>query len=181
MSTHPDLLAALAAEIASDPSQRGYAGKSAGQITALMNAPVVVASAAAHRDVSISDVEGYLRARLLVTKLRSWAEAAEAGTPREAALELLDIIASPRLQNFSTGTASGRANILGLFALLVAAGAGGMTQEHADDLAAMTLAEPGAPTTLHPRWVDVVLSLPFEVRAGLPNVVTEAMIDEALA
>lgn len=173
------LQARIRAEVQANPAT--YSGKSAAEIAALMSAPVVVAAPAAHRDVSISDVEGYLRARLILAQLRPWTEAAPAGTAKLAALELLDIIASPRLSRFTTSTDTGRANILGLFAVLVAATGGIVTQQHYDDLAAMTVDPAGAPVTRHPRWVDVMLSLPPEAAAGLPNEVTPEMIAEALA
>jgi hypothetical protein len=114
-----------------------YAGLTEAEAAVALNAPV--AQPAAHRDVPISDVEGYLRARLLVTRLRAWAATATFGTAREAALELLDIIASPRLSMFMTSTETGRSNIMGLFAALVAATDGIVTQQHYDDLLAMTL------------------------------------------
>lgn len=178
---HPELRAALAAEIASDPSQRGYAGKSAGQITALMNAPIVVAEPPAYRDVLISDVEGYLAARLVLVGLDDWIETAAPGIAKQAARQLVQIIRGGRISVFLTSDKARRDSILNLFGLLTKAGAGGLTLEHYADIAAMTLAPAGPPTTLHPRWVDVQVSLSAEPRAGLPNVVTEAMIDEALA
>lgn len=173
------LKTAIAAEIQSDPAT--YAGKTAAEIAALMNAPVVVAAPSAHKDVTISDVEGYLRARLILAQLRPWAAVAASGTAKLAALELLDIIASPRLARFTTSTDTGRANILGLFATLVAATGGIVTQQHYDDLAAMTVDPVGAPIMRHPRWVDVMLSLPPGAAAGLPNEVTPETIAEALA
>lgn len=119
-----------------------YAAMTPDEAEAALNA--ATPAAPSHRDVSISDVEGYLRARLLVTGLRDWVSTeAATGVPKSAALELFDIIASPRLMNFSTGTDAGRANILGMFALLVQAGAGGLTAEHLADLTAMTV-KPGA-------------------------------------
>lgn len=201
MSMHPDTLAALCsairAEIQSDPSQRGYVGKTVGQIAALMNAPIVTAPPAQHRDVSISDVEGYLRARLLVTRLRRWVLTDPGGTAQMAAEELLDIIASPRLSNFTTSSEAGRTNILGLFAALVAATGGIVTQEHYDDLAAMTTASGGAPVVEPSRWATMIEGIgaaptpPDEVGddgnpvrhpgyAGPPNAATEALIEEAV-
>ena len=105
-------------------------------MAALLAAPIVTPAPTRYCNVSISDVEGYLRARLLVTRLRSWAATAPAGTAKEAALELLDIIASPRLAMFTTETETGRGNIMGLFAALVAATNGVVTQQHHDDLLA---------------------------------------------
>jgi hypothetical protein len=182
---HPEtlaaLLAAIRAELQADPSQRGYAGKSATEIAALMNAPIVVAPPTAHRDVSISDVEGYLRARLLVTQLRAWAGSAPSGTAKMAADELLDIIASPRLSLFTTSTEAGRANVLGLFATLVSATGGIITQTHLAELTAMTVAPSGASVTEAPRWAVVaegiggVGNLP-----GPPNAATEELIAEAV-
>lgn len=187
---HPDTLAllqaAIRAEVQGDPAKRGYGGKSAAEIANLLNAPVVAQPAATHRDVSISDVEGYLRARLLVTRLRTWEATAEEGTPKMAALELLDIIASPRLATFTTSTDSGRANVLGLFGLLAQAGAGGITMQNLADLTAMTLA-PAGPATVHaPRWSHVIAGIGGVTEEqveypGPPNVADDALVAEALA
>ena len=196
--TRAAVLAAIRAEVATDPASRGYASKTAAEIVALMNAPVVIAQAPHHRDVSISDVEGYLRARFLVTQLRAWAAAAARGTAKMAADELLDIIASPRLSMFTTSTDTGRANVLGLFAALVAATGGIVTQTHLDELTAMTLAPAGLPVTEPPRWVAVIdgisaaptpgepigqtddgKPIPHPGYAGPPNAATEALIEEA--
>lgn len=170
------LHAAIRAEVAADPAARGYAGKTAAEIAALMNAGYSTAAPPAYRDVSISDVEGYLRARLVLARLRPWAATAEDGTAKLAALELLDIIASPRLSMFTTSTETGRANILGLFAALVAATGGIVTQTHADELAAMTFAPPAPPVEHQARW-----SLLIEGLAGAPNIADEALVAEALA
>lgn len=179
---HPDtraaVVAALRAELQADPAGRGYAGKTVAEVVALLNAPV--APAVSYRDVSISDVEGYLRARLLVTRLRTWVADAPDGMARDAARELLDIIASPRLANFTTSTPGGRANILGLFATLVAADVGGITQLHADDLAAMTLAPAGANGP--PRWAHVIDGIGgVGNEPGPPNAATDDLVAEALA
>lgn len=174
---HPDTIAALnaaiAAEIAADPASIGYAGRTAAEIADLMNAPVPAASS--YRDVSISDVEGYLRARLLVVGLTDWHATAQPSMARSAAGELLSIIASPRLQMFSTGTASGRANILGLFQTLVDAGAGGITQQHHTELAAMTEAPAGPP--LPARWLTVIDGISgVSGQPGPPNTATADLI-----
>lgn len=202
MAMHPEtkalLLAAIRVEVQGDPAGLGYAGKTPAEVADLLNAPIVVQAPLTHRDVSISDVEGYLRARLLVTRLRSWAANADAGTPREAAWELLDIIASPRLMNFSTSTDSGRANILGLFGLLVQAGAGGLTAQHLADLTAMTMAPAGPPVLGPARWLVIIEGIsaaptpePTQNEdgtetqhpgyAGPPNAADEPLVAEALA
>jgi hypothetical protein len=182
---HPDtkalLLAAIRAEVQADadrPSPIGYANKSAAEIAALMNAPVVVAQPATHRDVSISDVRGYLEARLVLVRLEDWIAdpATPKGAARDAARTLLRVTSAPGLSNFTTSTDSGRANILGLFALLVSTGAGGLTQAHYNEIAAMTLAPPGPPVTEPARWSGLIEGLP-----GAPNAATEALIAEALA
>jgi hypothetical protein len=177
---HPDILAAvlaaIRAEVENDPTGRGYEGQTAAEIATRLNAPIVTAAPPAYRDVSISDVEGYLRARLLVTQLRTWAATAEPGTAKMAALEMLDIIASPRLTNFTTGTEAGRANVLGLFAVLVAATGGIVTQTHLDELTAMTLSPASPAVEMAPRW-----SMVIEGQPGAPNVATAEFVAEALA
>lgn len=174
---HPDTLAAVLAALRAELQAPEYAGKTAAEIVAILNAPAAPASA--YRDVSISDVEGYLRARLLVTRLRAWEATAPDGLAREAAREFLGIIASPRLSNFTTSTPSGRANILGLFATFVAVGAGGITQQHAGDLAAMTLAPGGADGPA--RWAHVIDGIGgVGTDPGPPNAATEDLVTEAL-
>lgn len=174
---HPDTMAALAARIRAEvDAGPAYAGRTAAEIAAMLNAPVVVEQPAAHRDVLISDVEGYLRARLLVVGLREWAATAEPSLARSAARELLDIIASPRLSLFLTSTEGGRANVLGLFGLLAAEGAGGIGAEHLADMQAMTLAPAGPPVVGPPRWAVLIEGLP-----GAPNAADEALVAEALA
>jgi hypothetical protein len=168
------LAEAIATEIQTDPAARGYAGKAAAEIAALMAAPVETQGPTQHRDVSISDVEGYLRARLLVTRLRKWVAADPGGTAQMAAEELLDIIASPRLAMFTTSTEAGRSNILGLFAALVAATGGIVTQQHHDELAAMTL-KPPMPGFAPSRWAVLI-----EGRGGAPNAPDESLIAEAM-
>lgn len=180
MSMHPDmralLVARIRAELQDDPAGLGYAGKSAAEVKLIQDAVVAVETPAGHRDVGISDVEGYLRARLLVTRLRAWAAGADGGVAKDAALELLDIIASPRLMNLSTSTDSGRANILGLFGLLVQAGAGGLTAANLDDLTEMTVAAAAPATITPPRWVGIIEGI-----AEAPNAADIDMIAEALA
>jgi hypothetical protein len=175
------LLAALRAELAADPAQRGYADQDAAAVTALLNAPIVTQAPPGHRDVLISDVEGYLRARLLVVGLREWAAMAEPSLARSAARELLDIIASPRLSVFLTSQPAGRANILGLFAQLAAVGAGGITAGHLADMEAMTAAPAGPPVTEPPRWAVVIEGIGgVGNEPGPPNAATEALVQEAL-
>ncbi len=114
-----------------------YAALSAEDAADALNNPVDAAPE--HRDVAISDVEGYLRARLLIAGLRRWVATAPDGMAKDAASELLDILASPRLTVFLTKEQPGRDNVLGLFALLVQAGAATLTADHLAALAAMTL------------------------------------------
>jgi hypothetical protein len=205
---HPDtkalLLAAIRAEVQADadrPSPIGYANKSAAEIAALMNAPVVVAQPATHRDVSISDVRGYLEARLVLVRLEDWIAdpATPKGSARDAARTLLRVTSAPGLADFKTKTEGGRANILGLFALLVSAGAGGLTQTHYNEIAAMTLAPAGPPVVEPARWGAVIdgisaaatpaepigqtedgKPIPHPGYAGPPNAATEALVQEAI-
>jgi len=186
MAIHPDtlgaLLAAIRAELAADPSQRGYAGKSAGQIAALMNAPVVVAQAPQYRDVPISDVEGYLAARLVLVGLDDWIETAPSGIAKQAARQLVQIIRGGRISVFLTSDKVRRESVFGLFALLTQAGAGGLTLEHYSEIVAMALAPPGPPIVQPPRWGAVIDGISGVGNdPGPPNAATEALIEEALA
>lgn len=185
MAMHPTtqalLLAAIRAELQADPTQRGYAGKSAGQITALLNMPIITAHPPAYRDVLISDVEGYLSARLLLVGLEDWIAGAEAGIARQAARQFLGIIQGGRLLVFLTSDAAPRANILGLFATLCQAGAGGLTMDHYADLAAMTLAPAAPPVESAPRWSLLIDGMSGEEGfAGPPNAAAEALVEEAI-
>lgn len=189
---HPDtkalLLAAIRAEVQGDPTGRGYAGKMPAEVADLLNTPVVVQAPMTHRDVSISDVRGYLEARLVMVRLEDWINDLETprGTARDAARTLLRITTGTGLSNFTTSTDSGRANILGLFGLLVQAGAGGLTAQHLADLTAMTLALAGPATVHTPRWSHVIAGIGGVTDEtveypGPPNIADEALVAEALA
>ena len=179
---HPDTIAALrarlAAEMADDPTGRGYAGMGAADLAAALNAPVVVTLPTAYRDVLVSDVEGYLSARLLLVGLEDWVATAEAGTPRQAARQLLQIIQGGRLRVFLTSDAALRVNVLTMFAGLCGAGAGGLTMEHYADLAAMC-EEPARPPVVEPaRWQVVIDGVSAEVGyPGPPNAVDAALVE----
>jgi hypothetical protein len=183
---HPDTLAALRAairaEIAADPTARGYAGKTPAEIAALMNAPIVTVPAAQYRDVLVSDVRGYLEARLLLVRIEDWIAdpATPPGDARDAARTLLRVTGNSNITYFSTGNPGGRANVLGLFALLVSAGAGGLTQAHYDDLAAMTVASQ-PPQTAPAQWLAVIEGISgVDGLPGPPNAATEALVQEAI-
>lgn len=178
---HPDLKAAIAAEIAVDPAGRGYDGRKPDENAALMNAPYEVAAPAAYRDVPVSSVEGYMRLRRHIVRLRRWVASAEETPLRDFAEEMLEMMAAANVKNFETSDPAKRAAILGAFKGLADVGAGGFDAQSLADLTAMTIAPPEPPTRHHPRWVYLMLVLPVEVAAGLPNEVSAEMIAEALA
>lgn len=180
MSMPEAVKAAIAAEIVGDPTRRGYDGKDAAARAALINAPYEVTPTASYRHVLISDVKGYLAAKLVLVRLRREVPSME-GVVRDVAEALLDILNDTQLKEFLTGIPEKRTNVLGMFAALLATGAGGLTQKHYDEIAAMTVAPPGPAVKHHPRWVDVMLSLRSADAAGLPNEITAEMIAEALA
>jgi hypothetical protein len=122
-----------------------YASLTPEQAEVALNTPAEQSSA--YRDVLISDVEGYLAARLVLVGLDDWIAAAEPSLAKQAARQLVQIIRGGRIQVFLTSDAHRRESILGLFALLVQAGAGGLTEQHYADIAAMTLAPLGPPIT----------------------------------
>jgi len=200
---HPDtkamLLAAIRAEVQGDPTGRGYAGKKAAEVADLLNAPIVLQPPLTHRDVSISDVRGYLEARLVMVRLEDWINDLETprGTARDAARTLLRITTGTGLSNFTTSTEGGRANILGLFGLLVQTGAGGLTAQHLADLTAMTVAPAGSPVLGPARWLVIIEGIsaaptPEPTQnddgtetqhpgyAGPPNAADEVLVKEAL-
>ena len=174
------LLAAIRAEVQGDPTGRGYGGLEAAEIAARMNSPTVVVPPQARRNVAISDVKGYLAARLVIVRLRRDPPALT-GMARDIAEALLDILGDTQLRDFLTAEDATRTNVLGMFATLVAAGAGGLSAEHLAEIESMTLAPAGEPVVSHPRWLDVMLALPIAARDGLPNEVSAAMVKEALA
>jgi len=178
---HPDVKAALAAEIAGDPAGRGYAGKSASERAALMSEGYAIAPAQTYRNVLISDVKGYLAARLVIVRLRRGLTDMPEGQARDIAEALLDILHDTQLREFLTADEELRNNVLGMFAVLAQAGAGGLTLQHYADIVAMTVAPAEAPVRHHSRWLDLMLALKPEAAAGLPNEVDAGMIAEALA
>jgi hypothetical protein len=177
----PDALAAIRAEIEADPMGRGYAGHTAAEQAALFNAGFDVPAPPALQDVPVSTVEGYMRLRRHIVRLRRWVAAAEPSDLRDFAEELLEMIAAGTVKNFETSNPGKRAAILGAFEGLAQAGAGGFGAQSLADLAAMTIAPPGAPTRHHSRWLAVMLALPPELATGLPNEITAEMVAEALA
>lgn len=177
------LLAAIRAEVQGDPAGRGYAGKTAAEIVALLNTPVVTEPPSAYRDVPVSDVRGFLEARLVLVRLEDWVADPETpkGDARDAARTLLRVTSGDGIENFTTSTASGRANILGIFGLLVQAGAGGLTAQHYADLTAMTIAPAGPAVVGPPRWALLIDGMSGEEGfPGPPNAADEALVMEAL-
>lgn len=172
--TIDSLYIAIHAEVVNDPAGRGYAGKTPAEIVDLMNAPMVVQPDTVPCDVLVSDVRGYLEARLVLVRLEDWVSnpATPAGDARDAARTLLRVTGNSGITYFSTGNPVGRANVLGLFALLVAAGAGGLTQAHYDELEAMAT-RTGPSETHHPRWLTVIEGIPAAPTPPEPVGMTE--------
>jgi hypothetical protein len=172
----------IRSEAQEDPAGRGYAGKSASEIFDLMRSPYEPSMPVVYQDVLISDVRGYLEARLVLVRLEDWAPTAEAGNARDAARTLLRVTSAPGLTYFTTSRPTGRENVLGLFGLLVQAGAGGLTQQHYDEIAAMTVAPSPAAAEAPARWQIVISGISgHDGQAGPPNVAELALIEDALA
>ena len=196
--TKAALLAAIRAELQADPTQRGYDGKNAGQIVALLNAPITVVAPPAYRDVLVSDVEGYLEGQLAMQSLIDWSDAQQSDSQALAiAKTLRRVMAGGRLTYFLTKNPVTRANVLGMFQVLAQTEGTGITQAHADALAAMTLEPAGSTATEPCRWLAVIDGIsaaetPPPVKnedgsvtfhpgyAGPPNAADEALIQEAL-
>lgn len=158
---HPDtraaVVAALRVELTTDPAGLGYAGKGAQAIADLLNASVVTQPAQVYQDVLISDVEGYLAARLLLVGIKDWIGTATPGPARQAARQLIDIIEGGRLRVFLTSDANRRVTVLSMFSGLCQIGAGGLTMQNYADIEAMTLAPAMLSATVgQPRWAHVV-------------------------
>jgi hypothetical protein len=171
-----ELQAAIRAEVETDPTERGYAGKTFEQIADLLNASVVESTQPVYRDVLISDVEGYMAARLLIVGLQDWIDSASAGPARQVARQLMQIIEGGRLRVFVTSDSARRANVMALFSTLVAVNAGGITQTHYDEIEAMTTSSETQVVEQTPRW-----SLLIEGLADAPNAADASLVEAALA
>lgn len=180
--TREKLFAAIRAEVQADPAGLGYAGKTPAEIAALMSTTVVVAPPPEHRDVLVSDVEGYLEGKLAMQSLIDWIEAAQGDSQALATAKTLRrVMSGGRLTYFLTKNDAKRANVLGMFQVLASTEGTGITQEHASDLAAMTVAPEAAPTTAPPRWMAVIDGIEgFDNEPGPPNAADEALIAVAL-
>lgn len=175
------LLAAIRAELAADLSGRGYAGKNAGQITVLLNTPIVTAAPVAYRDVPVSSVEGYMRLRRHIVRLTRWVKEEPESELRDFAEEMLGMIAAGKVAVFETSDPAKRTAILAAFGGLAAAGAGGFDAQSLADLTAMTLAPAGPATVSPPRWAVLIEGIGgVDNEPGPPNAATEALIGEAL-
>lgn len=171
-------VAALRAEIENDPTGRGYDGKSVSEIVALLNAPVVAPPSRV--DVLISDVKGYLARRLVIVRMRRQVTDLT-GDIRDVAEALLDILHDTQMTRFFTADATKRAGVLGMFAMLVQAGVGGLTQDHYNEIEAMTIAPAGSGDTSAPRWAIAMSGISGEEgHPGPPNAASEALVAEAL-
>jgi hypothetical protein len=126
-----------------------YAAISPDDAEVALNAPAERPAEPAYRDVLISDVEGYLAARLVLVGLDDWIETAPSGIAKQAARQLVQIIRGGRITVFLTSDKVRRESVFGLFALLTQAGAGGLTLEHYADIVAMAIKP--APPPIAPR------------------------------
>lgn len=179
--THAAVIAALRAELQSDPTARGYAGKAAAELLDLLNAPIVTAAAQAYRDVPVSSVEGYMRLRRHIVRLRRWVAEAPVSDLRDFAEEMLDMMAAANVQVFETSVPAKRTAILGAFAGLAEIGAGGFNAQSLADLTAMTLAPAGPDAVTACRWAVLMDGLSAEEGyAGPPNACALDLIEEAL-
>lgn len=184
--THAAVVAAVRTELQSDPVARGYAGKTAAEIVDLLNAPMAVAAPEAYQDVPVSSVEGYMRLRTHIVRLTRWVEAEEVSDLRDFAEELLGMIAAGKVGVFQTSDPTKRAAILGAFAGLAAAGAGGFSAQSVADLTAMTVAPAAPATEAPPRWSAVIAGIGGVTAEGVeypgpPNAASEDLVAEALA
>ncbi len=173
------LLAAVRLELQSDPSRIGYAGKSAAEIAALMDAPVAVQPAMTHRHVPKTDVTGYLHARMALVPLQEWAADAPPSRVRTIAKSLIGVLASD-VKEFLTGFDASRARVLGMFQELAASNDTPITEEHYAAIEAMTLAPAGAPIVGPPRWAVLIDGISGEEGfPGPPNAADVKLIEEA--
>lgn len=183
------MLAALKAELANDPAARGYAGKSANEQAALLNAPFAgAAPGAVAVAIPLGLVEGYLRARFFMTRLQAYASASPpaGASPQavEAASELLGMIASPHTATVDMTDPVVAGAVAASLAALAAEGAAGRFVNLAGqafgaanvaDLLALGAHQAAAMQT-HPRVMDVFMTI-----TDAPNVVTADDVVAAVA
>ena len=178
---HPDTLAAVLAALRAELAAPAYAGLSVAETVAALNAPVVVDTPAAYRDVPVSSVEGYMRLRRHIVRLRRWVAVTDVSDLRDFAEEMLEMVASGKVNVFETSNPAKRAAILGAFAGLAAVGAGGFDAGSLADLTAMTLAPAGPAVTSPPRWALLIDGISgAEGFPGPPNAADAALVMEAL-
>jgi hypothetical protein len=180
MAMHPDTLALLLARIRTEIEDARYGAKSPAEIANLLNQPVVTVLPPVRRNVLISDVKGYLAARLVIVRMRRDVPSLT-GTVRDIAEALLDILVDTQLREFLTAEDAKRGNVLQMFGALVASGTGGLTAEHLADIEAMTLAPAGPPIVEPPRWQMIIDGIAgIDNAPGPPNAADADLIQEAI-
>lgn len=181
--TKAALLAAIRAELQADPTNRGYAGKTATQIADLLNEPTTVVAPQGYRDVLVSDVEGYLEGQLAMQSLIDWISTQQSDSQALTIAKTLQrVLSGGRLTWFLTSDPAKRTNVLGMFQVLAETDGTGITADHAAALTAMTLAPAGDPSIEPPRWTVVIEGIGgVGNEPGPPNAATEALIEEALS
>lgn len=194
--THAELLAAIRAELQADPTSLGYAGKSAAEIAALMNAPQPApvpqpeprpfrwrqAKAIAQMHVRWAFI--VLRARgtpaVPPTTAADWATVAAINATSMADDQEIDPTDAAKWTAFTDGLAAFVTS-------------GDLTQPIADEIAALGTYQPPQPPPLPARWSLVIDGLsaaptpetaegedPHPGYAGPPNAADETLIAEAL-
>lgn len=171
------LLAMLRAELVDDLAGRGYAGHTAEEIAALLNAPYEAEIAPAGiRDVPVAEIETYLRSHLLVGAWKRFVTNPPAEAPAQVVdgvSELLDILGSRNVRTIGMTDPTTAATVDAVLTAIVPFGL--LTDAQRGELLALAQA-PAVTEERHPRWVDLIIGI-----AGAANAATEADVQEAQA
>ena len=195
-STEAALLAAIRAELQANPAT--YAGKSAAEIAALMNAPVVAAAPSPQPRAFLwrsakALAQEYGRWALIALRARGTPATPPASAADFAVLTALNAISMADDQQIDPAHPVKWATFCGGLASLVAVG--DLTAEIAAEIEALGAYQPPPPPPSHPRWLDVIDGIsaaetpaglgedgrPHPGYAGPPNAASEELIAEALA
>ncbi len=201
---HPDtratLLQALRGEIKNDPVQRGYAGKSAADIAALMAAPVSQDEPEPEqRPFKWGEARGIAQAHgcwpFIVLRSRKTPNLPPASMEDGAILAAINAVGTEREQVIEASDPNVWAAFSGGIQAFLAVG--DLTQAAADAILALGMYQPPAPPPAPPRWLALIDGIsaaepgepiknddgterPHPGFAGPPNAPDEALIQEAL-
>lgn len=195
------LLAAIRAEVQADPTERGYAGKTAAEIAALMSVPVPAPiPEPEHRPFAWGEARGIAQAHgcwpMIVLRARGTPSMPPQTAEDGAILAAINAVSTEREQKIdASNPAEWGAFSQGVAAFLAV---GDLTSAAANAILALGTYQPPAPPDGPARWVVVIDGISAEPTppdvldddgnvverhpgyAGPPNAAAEALIQEAL-